>query len=83
MIASKSEASIVWRIEESIAVKRRLKDDAVLVALVRAVGMAMSGVFRNGHKIFFMGNGGSAADAQHLTAEFTGRYLRERPPFPL
>ena len=39
----------------------------------------MAEALRAGHKIFFLGNGGSAADAQHLTAELTGRYLRERP----
>lgn len=35
-----------------------------------------------GHKALFVGNGGSAADAQHLAAEFVGRYLRERDPMP-
>jgi len=36
--------------------------------------------YRAGHKVLFFGNGGSAADAQHLAAEFLGRYLREREP---
>lgn len=35
-----------------------------------------------GHKLLFCGNGGSAADAQHLAAEFTGRFLKERDPLP-
>jgi D-sedoheptulose 7-phosphate isomerase len=35
-----------------------------------------------GHTLFFFGNGGSAADAQHLAAEFTNRYLLDRPPLP-
>jgi D-sedoheptulose 7-phosphate isomerase len=38
--------------------------------------------YRTGHKGVFFGNGGSAADAQHLAAEFLGRYLRERQPMP-
>jgi D-sedoheptulose 7-phosphate isomerase len=36
--------------------------------------------FRNGNKVLFCGNGGSAADAQHLAAEFTGRFYYDRPP---
>jgi len=43
----------------------------IVVAMVRA--------FRQGHKVLWLGNGGSAADAQHLAAEFSGRFLRERP----
>ena len=38
--------------------------------------------FRRGGKLLVFGNGGSAADAQHLAAEFVGRFLRERQPFP-
>lgn len=38
--------------------------------------------FRNGHKVILMGNGGSAADAQHLAAEFVGRFKKERPSLP-
>jgi D-sedoheptulose 7-phosphate isomerase len=38
--------------------------------------------YRAGHKALFFGNGGSAADAQHLAAEFVGRYLRQRGPMP-
>lgn len=37
---------------------------------------------QNGNKIFLVGNGGSAADAQHIAAEFTGRYVKERKPLP-
>ncbi len=38
--------------------------------------------FRAGHKVIFMGNGGSASDAQHLAAEFVGRFKKERPSLP-
>ena len=68
------------RIAESISVKQRMLADTILLATVEQVGLLMAAALRNGHKIFFMGNGGSAADAQHLTAEFAGRYLRERAP---
>lgn len=43
---------------------------------------ALITAYRSGHKAIFFGNGGSAADAQHLAAEFLGRYLQERPPMP-
>jgi len=46
----------------------------IVAAIVRA--------FRQGHKVLWFGNGGSAADAQHLAAEFSGRFLRERPGLP-
>ena len=38
--------------------------------------------FKGGHKVLLFGNGGSAADAQHLAAEFVNRFLIERPPLP-
>ncbi len=47
---------------------------AIVAALVRA--------FRDGNKVLWFGNGGSAADAQHLAAEFSGRFLRERKGLP-
>lgn len=49
---------------------------------VRDIASALAEVFRKGNKLVVMGNGGSAADAQHLAAEFTGRYLFDRPPLP-
>ena len=76
------ERLIVERIEESIAVKRRLAADASFVALVAAAAHAMTASIRAGGTVFFFGNGGSAADAQHIAAELAGRYLRERPGLP-
>jgi D-sedoheptulose 7-phosphate isomerase len=43
---------------------------------------SVSHAFESGNKIFFFGNGGSAADAQHLAAEFVNRYVMDRPPLP-
>jgi D-sedoheptulose 7-phosphate isomerase len=51
-------------------------------AQVAAIVAAMVTAFRNGKKILWCGNGGSAADAQHLAAEFSGRFLRERHGLP-
>jgi D-sedoheptulose 7-phosphate isomerase len=49
---------------------------------VAAIVAAMTRAFRDGHKVLWFGNGGSAADAQHLAAEFSGRFLRERRALP-
>ena len=49
---------------------------------VAAIVAAIAGAFRNGNKVLWFGNGGSAADAQHLAAEFSGRFLRERGGLP-
>ena len=51
-------------------------------AQVAAIVDALVSAFRAGHKVLWMGNGGSAADAQHLAAEFSGRFLRERRGYP-
>ncbi|MBV9409593.1 MAG: SIS domain-containing protein [Candidatus Eremiobacteraeota bacterium] len=49
---------------------------------VAAIAAALTGAFRSGNKVLWFGNGGSAADAQHLAAEFSGRFLRERGGLP-
>src|SRR5271170_3960031 len=67
-------------IEQSLKVHGRLIDEC-LPALT-AASDALVSAYRTGHKALFFGNGGSAADAQHLAAEFLGRYLRERDPLP-
>lgn len=67
-------------IERSVEVHSRLIDDC-LPALTKAAE-ALITAYMAGHKAIFFGNGGSAADAQHLAAEFLGRYLRERAPLP-
>jgi len=75
-----AELRVSRRIAESIAVKQNMLADTVLLATAEQIALRMAEALRAGHKIFFLGNGGSAADAQHLTAELTGRYLRERAP---
>jgi D-sedoheptulose 7-phosphate isomerase len=70
------------RIQSNIDVKKKLLDDPSFHDLVAQVAMEMVTSLKAGGKVFFFGNGGSAADAQHLTAEFTGRYLKERRALP-
>ena len=70
------------RIEQNIEVKQALLSDAGFQDQVAQVAMRIVNSLRTGGKVFFFGNGGSAADAQHLAADFTGRYLKERRGLP-
>lgn len=70
------------RIQRNIELKNRLLSDEVFQELVVLAALRITDSLRAGGKIFFFGNGGSAADAQHLAAEFTGRYLMERAALP-
>jgi D-sedoheptulose 7-phosphate isomerase len=56
----------------------RAADDATLLAVAQAAAEAITAALQAGRKILFVGNGGSAADAQHIAAEIVGRYKRER-----
>jgi D-sedoheptulose 7-phosphate isomerase len=66
--------------EESIAAKSQFVKEQ-LAAVETVVGVVASRLLA-GNKVLFFGNGGSAADAQHLAAEFVNRFLLERPPLP-
>jgi D-sedoheptulose 7-phosphate isomerase len=70
------------RIQSSIELKQVLLADSAFHDLVAHVAMQIVKSLRAGGKVMFFGNGGSAADAQHLAAEFTGRYLKERRALP-
>lgn len=70
------------RIRRSLDAKQKLLLDASFQNLTVQVALRIVDSLRSGGKVLFFGNGGSAADAQHLAAEFTGRYLRERPTLP-
>jgi len=67
-------------LERSLEVHRRLI--AACLPALTAAADALVSAYRGGRKALFFGNGGSAADAQHLAAEFVGRYLRQRDPLP-
>lgn len=70
------------RIRRSIAVKNALLSDAAFHEVVTQAALQIVKALHAGGKVLFFGNGGSAADAQHLAAEFTGRYLKERRALP-
>ena len=66
--------------EASIQAKRQFLLDQ-LPALIAATEAVVE-TLRQGKKLLLFGNGGSAADAQHIAAEFVNRYVRDRPPLP-
>lgn len=68
--------------EEILADRQGLLESPHYRQQVAAIVEALVAAFRSGHKVLWMGNGGSAADAQHLAAEFSGRFLRERKGYP-
>ncbi|QES91022.1 D-sedoheptulose 7-phosphate isomerase [Rhizosphaericola mali] len=69
-------------VAESIDVKTKiLKDEAFLLNIERAVALVVD-AFSKDKKVMFCGNGGSAADAQHLAAEFSGRFYKNRKALP-
>lgn len=68
--------------QESIQVKTAILNDRKLMLLIEEIVDLMVQTFREGHRVYFCGNGGSAADAQHLAAELSGRFYIDRRPLP-
>jgi D-sedoheptulose 7-phosphate isomerase len=67
-------------IEESILVKTRILSDTVFLEKIERFAMDSVRVFQQDGKLLFCGNGGSASDAQHLAAELSGRFYKNRAP---
>ena len=76
------ERLITTRIQENLAVAQALLGDSKLLKTVAEVGRRMARALAARQRVFFFGNGGSAADAQHLAAELVGRFGRERHGLP-
>lgn len=74
------EQFIIEQLEESIEVKRLVRESLVS-KIAQAAGLIIE-AYRKGGKLLLFGNGGSAADAQHIAAELIGRFERERRPLP-
>lgn len=71
---------IAETIAASIATKQRLLSSEELLSKIEAFAEILVSCFNNDGKVFFCGNGGSAADAQHISAELTGRFYLDRKP---
>ncbi len=69
-------------IAESIAVKQQVLNDNNFQLLIAEAVDVITNAFNRGNKVLFCGNGGSAADAQHLAAEFSGRFYIDRKALP-
>jgi D-sedoheptulose 7-phosphate isomerase len=69
-------------IQASIDTKQKLINDELLITTLENVSNVIVEAFKNGHRVYFCGNGGSAADAQHLAAEFSGRFYSDRQALP-
>jgi D-sedoheptulose 7-phosphate isomerase len=70
------------QISESITVKEAMLNDAELIAAVESIAALIVETYRNGGKVLLAGNGGSAADAQHIAAELVSRFTFDRPALP-
>src|ERR1700751_3748137 len=73
---------VIRSIQESISAKDRLLGSEESVAIIARVSEALVETLQNGNKLILFGNGGSAADAQHIAAEFVGRFAFDRPALP-
>ncbi len=67
-------------LKNSISVKEKILQSPELLNTIEKITQEIIICYRNGGKVLFCGNGGSAADAQHLAAEFSGRFYYDRPP---
>ncbi len=86
MSTPNSENAMQAEIQASLKASRQMLDDCLVsgplqAELIRAVQCCADSL-RSGGKLLFAGNGGSAAEAQHFSAEMVGRFLKERRPLP-
>ncbi len=81
-MSAAAENVIIDSIQQSINVKQALLQDKHLLGQIAEVGKEFVTALGSGHKILLFGNGGSAADSQHIAAEFVGRFQMERTPLP-
>jgi len=69
-------------IQSSIDVKQQVLQNADLISTIERAVDVITNAFQKGRRVYFCGNGGSAADAQHLAAEFSGRFYTDRKALP-
>ena len=74
-----SQDLIAAHLRQSLAALERMTQDEALLATARKIAAVILAALRSGNKLLIVGNGGSAADAQHIAAEIVGRYKQDRP----
>ena len=80
-MSQQSKDVVGTHLEQSLAALGRTAQDAALRATVRSIAADLVAALRSGNKLLIIGNGGSAADAQHIAAEIVGRYKQDRPAY--
>jgi len=80
-LSQDSKDPIATHLELSLAALERATQDSRLRASAREIAGTIVAALRTGNKLLIIGNGGSAADAQHIAAEIVGRYKRDRPAY--
>ena len=73
------ESEIISILNETIKVKEGLKE---LAPLIKKISQKITNAYKNKKKVILFGNGGSAADAQHIAAEFVGKFYKDRESLP-
>ena len=73
---------IAKKILESIQVKEQIVNDSERIKTIENAAKIIIEAFEKDHRVYFCGNGGSAADAQHLAAELSGKFYLDRPALP-
>jgi len=76
------EQRVSESIKASIATKQQLLSNQELISMIAKVSETLVKTFTQGNKVMLFGNGGSAADSQHIAAEFVGRFAFNRPALP-
>jgi D-sedoheptulose 7-phosphate isomerase len=76
-----SHDPIATHLDVSLAALQRATSDAALLDVARKIAAVIIAALRSGNKLLIIGNGGSAADAQHIAAEIIGRYKQDRPGY--
>ena len=85
MAVLKESCICMWlysKVLASIKTKQQILQSDELIATIEKVVEVVTNAFKNGNRVYFCGNGGSAADAQHLAAEFSGRFYTDRKALP-
>jgi D-sedoheptulose 7-phosphate isomerase len=78
-LSQQSKDPIAAHLKLSLAALERATQDAALLSVARKIAEVIIAALRSGNKLLIVGNGGSAADAQHIAAEIVGRYKQDRP----
>jgi D-sedoheptulose 7-phosphate isomerase len=78
-LSQPSKDPIEVHLTQSLAALERATQDAALLGAARKIAAVVIAALRSGNKLLIIGNGGSAADAQHIAAEIVGRYKQDRP----